>query len=324
MKIALKTLRPQVIATLSQNLSPDAAARLADFLIWADMAGVPPMGIAKLTGTEPMQNIKPAQAVRVVRDTKLSQLIDAGGHPAPLVSLHATEVAITKAKEHGFGLVGAHNMHSSNGVLGYYVDQIAKQGLIGLMVTRTPGSQAPFGSAEPLFGTNPLAIGIPTAHEPLVIDMATSSMTWSGLTLAKARGEQLPEGKAIGPDGQPTTDPAQAMEGGLLPFDGGYKGSSLAMVVEILGGPLVGASYGVIDDQWGTLVMAIDPGLVSDPAEFKRHTSDLVRLIKASRKQPGVDDIRLPGDRLRAAHQAAQDSGEVDIDETVLKELKYI
>jgi len=89
----------------------------------------------------------------------------------------------------------------------------------------------------PLFGTNPLAFGFPTNEEPIIFDMATSPMTWTGLILAKDKGESIPEGIAIDSEGKPTTDPAEAIKGAMFPFDRSYKGSGLGMVVEIMAGP---------------------------------------------------------------------------------------
>lgn len=214
MKIALKDLRQKIMDILDQRFSQEDSRQIAEVLMWADMSRIKPMGVAKLTGTEPLQNIKPLHEVRIMRDTKLSQLINAGGHPAPLVSQQATAVAIQKAKEHGFGIVGVHNTFSSNLTQAYYVEKIAREDLIGISMARSPASTAPFDSIDPLFGTNPIGFSFPTNDEPLVFDMTTAAMTWSGLVLAKARGEVLPDNIAIDVNGNPTNDPASAMGGG--------------------------------------------------------------------------------------------------------------
>jgi L-2-hydroxycarboxylate dehydrogenase (NAD+) len=151
-------------------------------------------------------------------------------------------VVIEKAKKRGFCVVGVRNTFSSNCAQAYYVEKMAQENLIGIMCSRSPAATSGFGSIDPLFGTNPMGFSFPTKNHPLVFDMATSAMTFSGLILAKTKGESIPKNMAIDSDGKPTTDPAAAMKGALLSFDRGYKGAGLAMVVEILAGSLINSS----------------------------------------------------------------------------------
>lgn len=324
MKIAIEELREKILTTLRKNFSAEEAKKIADYFIWAEMSGIKTQGIIKMTGTEPIQTIKPQHEIKIERDKKLSQLINAGANPAPLVSVVATNTAIDKAKEHGFGIVGVHNYFSSNGAQAYYAELIAKSDLIGIVMCSQPASVAPFGSIDPLFGTNPIGFSFPTNNEPIVFDMATSAMTWYGLILAKAQGKKIPDNMAIDKNGEPTDDPIEAMAGALLPFERDYKGAGIGMVVEIMAGPLVSAAYAELKGEWGALFIAIDPDLLVDVDDFKTSTSDLVRKIKTSRKAAGVKEIRLPGERARQARQEAQKTGMVDVDEVLLKELGYI
>ncbi|HEY1074489.1 MAG TPA: Ldh family oxidoreductase [Patescibacteria group bacterium] len=323
MKIAIDILRHKVETTLQKKFTKEESERIAEYLIWAEMAGVKTQGIIKMTGKEPLQNITPQHEMRVERDTKLSQLINAGAHPAPLVSQVATDAVIAKAKEHGFGIVGVHNTFSSNGSQAFYVERIAKEDLIGIMMSRSPASTAPFDSIDPLFGTNPIGFAFPTNEEPVVFDMATSAMTFYGLILAKARGESIPEHMAIDSEGKPTTDPGAAMDGALLPFDRSYKGSGIGMVVEVMAGPLVKAAYGQLEGEWGTLFIAIDPNLLVDTAEFKTNCSDLVRKMRQARTKSG-SRMRLPGDRTHMAYQEALSTGMVEVEDVILKQLGYV
>jgi L-2-hydroxycarboxylate dehydrogenase (NAD+) len=326
MQIPVKELREKVIVTLSKGFGEEDSNRIADYLLWADMSGIKTQGVIKMTGSEPLQDIKPKHEMKVERDTKLSQLINAGANPAPLVSQQATDIVITKAKEHGFAIVGVHNTFSSNGAQAYYAERIANEGLIGIVMARSPGSVAPFDSLDPLFGTNPIGFAFPTSNEPLVFDMATSAMTWYGLVLAKARGENIPDNMAIDKDGMPTNDSAAAMSGALLPFDHSYKGSGMGMLIEIMAGPLAASAYcdcETFDKEWGSTFIAIDPNLLVDTETFKANCSDLISKVKGSRKRSGVDSLRLPGERASASYKQAQESGMVDVDEFILKELGY-
>lgn len=327
MKISILDLQNKINKTLQKSFTKYEARRITDYLIWAEMSDIKTQGIIKMTGTEPLQDVKPKHKIKIERDTKLSQLINAGANPAPLVSQQATDVVINKAKEHGFAIVGVHNTFSSNGAQSYYAERIAKQDLIGIVMARSPGSTAPFDSIDPLFGTNPIGFSFPTNTDPLVFDMATSAMTFYGLIIAKANGKTIPNNVAIDKDGKPTNDPNAAMSGALLPFDRSYKGSGLGMVVEILAGPLASSAYcdcKTFDKEWGSTFIAIDPNLLVDIKQFKANCSDLITKVKYSRTKSGVSEIRLPGERAKNSYKNAKKSGYVDVDENILKELGYV
>lgn len=327
MKIAITDLRQKVLATFTENGFSEAdAERIADVLLWAELSGIKPMGIAKLIGSEPVQHEKATAPIEIVRDTKLSQLLDAHHAAAPLACQQAVDAVIEKAKAHSFGIVGVNHTFCSSAALSYYVDRIAREDLIGIAFARAGGSVAPFGSRDPLFGTDPMAYAFPTNDEPIIFDMSTAPMTWSGLVLAKTRGEQIPAGIAMDSDGNPTTDPVAAINGAMFPFDHGYKGAGLGLVVEAMAGPLAASGYCDFKNEkdYGGLFIAIDPELLVDIADYKAQCSDMLAIIKNSHRQKGVDEIRLPGERARAARKQALASGEVEVDDAVMRELGYL
>ena len=291
------------------------------------MSGISTQGVIKLTGSDPIQEIEPTGDIRVERETKFSKNFNANNNPAPIAASRAMGEVITMAKEHGVGIAGVRNTHSSNGVQAYYVEQIAKNDLIGVMCSRSPAASTGFGSIDPLFGTNPVGFGFPTTDNPLVFDMATSAMTFYGLVLAKAQGVQIPENMAIDKEGKPTTDPEAAMGGVLLSFDRGYKGAGLAMMVEMLAGPFVGSSYvdhKTFEEEWGTLMIAIDPDILVDREVFKKNASELISKVKNSRHIEEIAAVRLPGERAQQNYIASVESGEVEVDENVLREIGVI
>ncbi len=328
MKISIKELREKVLTTFTENgFPPEDSEKIWEYLLWAEMSGNSTQGIIKMTGTEPLQNIKTKHEIKIERDKKLSQLINGGANPAPLVSSHATDVAIQKGKEHGFGIVGVRNTFSSNGEQAYYAEKVAEADLIGIVCSRSPASTTGFGSIDPLFGTNPIGFGFPTSDGPFVFDMATSAMTFYGLVLAKSRGESIPENMAIDSEGNPTTNPEAVMDGALLSFDRTYKGAGLAMVIEMLAGPLVNSAWidnKTFTEEWGSLFIAIDPDLLTDIDVFKTNASDLIARVRQSRKGAGVTEIRLPGDSARAKRAEAITSGFIDVEEVVLRGLGYL
>lgn len=328
MKISIADLQQKLTQTFRENGFKDTdIERTVDYLLWAEKSGNKTQGIVKMTGTEPLQHIKAEYEPKIERDTKLSRLIDGGKSPAPVVTSLGTDSAIEKAKEHGFGIVGIRNTFSSNGAQAYYAEKIAAHDLIGIVCSRSPASAAAFGSIDPIFGTNPIGYAFPTNEKPFVFDMATSAMTFYGLVLAKAKGESIPENMAIDKDGQPTTDPAAAMAGALLPFDHSYKGSGLAMLIETLAGPLIngaGIDNKTFDKEWGTVVIAIDPELLVDVADFKAHASRMIQDILSARTVSEDSPIRLPGVHSRLHREAAEASGFVDADEVILRQLGYV
>lgn len=328
MKIAITKLTEKIVSLLlSKGFSVDDANKVSEYLVWAEKSGIKTQGIIKMTGSEPLQDIKPLYEPKIERDTQLSQLIDGGSNPAPLVSSVATERVIEKAKNSGMGIVGLRNIFSSNGAQAYYSEKIANEDLIGIVCSRSPSSACGFDSIDPLFGTNPLGIGFPTNDEPLIFDMATSAMTFYGLVLADAKGEKIPENMAIDKDGNLTIDPKEAMDGAILPFDRGYKGATLALMVETLAGPLVNSAWidnKTFEEEWGAVFIAIDPNLLIDTSAFKKNMSDMVSKIKNSRSVRGVSEIRLPGERALKSRQEAEKSGAVEIEDAIAKQLGFM
>jgi LDH2 family malate/lactate/ureidoglycolate dehydrogenase len=132
---------------------------------------------------------------------------------------------------------------------------------------------------------------------------------------------------AIDSEGNPTTDPVAAMDGALLPFDRSYKGAGLAMMIEMLAGPLVNSAWidnKTFTEEWGSLFIAIDPDLLVDVETFKANASDLINKVKQSRKANGIEEIRLPGEKSKALREEVNKTGLVEVEEAILKELKYL
>ena len=323
MRIGLDTLRERLEGLLVPAFGGEAK-RIIDVLVWTEMAGIVTQGLIKLTGTEPMQRIAPDGAIRTERDTAVSRQIDAAHNPAMLATQIATDVAIEKASASGVGVVGVRGIFSSNGAQAYYADRIARLGLLALVMSRSPASVAPFNSIDPLFGTNPIGAGFPVSEgDPLVFDLATSALTWYGLVLAKARGDVIPFGVAIDADGNPTTDPSVAMSGALLPFDRGAKGSSLGLLVELMAGPLVGAGAVdvALDQQWGSIVIALDPDILAGRDAFARGVTAAIAEMRKVRTRG--ESLRLPGQRMYAALREASARGWLEIDDAIARELGW-
>jgi len=192
------------------------------------------------------------------------------------------------------------------GRLGAYPLMAAQAGMIGIATAdsgRSPKAVAPFGGREARLGTNPIAIAVPSdLPGPLCLDMATSAVAVGKLTLAQARGEKIPLGWIVDKDGKQTTDPARFRPGGaLLPLGGteGYKGSGLAVIVEILCGLLTGLGFGVEptgrhNDGCFLAVFKVDA--FRPLAEFKREVAEFARYLKDTPLSEGSTGVFYPGE----------------------------
>ncbi|MBI2207841.1 MAG: Ldh family oxidoreductase [Candidatus Rokubacteria bacterium] len=182
----------------------------------------------------------------------------------------------------------------------YYVEMAARAGLIGIHTVAAPPLVAPPGGARPALGTNPIAFGFPLEGDPLVIDLGTSAFMGTDLQFRQRLGIPLPEGVAIDEHGRPTTDAQAARRGALLPF-GGHKGYALALAMHALG---VSAEY---------LFIAFKPDLFVPLEDYRRALAAEIAAIKATPRQDGVDEIRIPGERAyRERARLAREGLEID------------
>jgi LDH2 family malate/lactate/ureidoglycolate dehydrogenase len=289
----------------------DEEARiLADHMLDAALCGYEYSGLAKILNIPEHRRFqRPRRPISVIRETAVSALYDGGNNVGMLAMYHATKAAIAKAAAHGFAMVGVTNSWMS-GRSAYYVEMIANADLVGIHTASSSRSVAPFGGARPALGTNPIAVGMPSADGPIVLDMGTSAFMGTELALRERLGQLLPEGVAIDSQGQPTRDPAAARLGALLPF-GAYKGYGLGFIVQALG---VLAGSGMDPDQDdGYLFIVFQPDLLQPLDQFKREVGALVDRVKSVPRQPGVAEIRIPGERsFRSRRHLLREGIEID------------
>jgi len=251
-------------------------------------------------------NVKPD--IRTLEDRTAMALIDGDNGMGHLVMSAAAELAIKKASATGVAWVGArHSNHA--GPASLYAMMPLEQDMIGIYVAVGSANHLPpWGGTDMLLSTNPIAVAIPAAENPpIVLDMATTVAAYGKVKTAALHGEKMPEGWMIDRDGNPLTDPSKASEGFLLPI-GGAKGYGLSLVFGILAGTLNGANFGqdVIDfnadsksvTNTGHFVIALDINAFTDTHSFKAEIDSIWRQMKSSARLPGVNEIRLPGERL--------------------------
>lgn len=324
MKIKLSDLEEVTRKAILKYGYDEAEARaIQEVLLYAQLRGNN-QGVVKLIGSGIPRREK-AATPKIVKETPVSALFDGNETHAMVVMNLVTETAIDKAKKSGVGIIGNFNTTESTGALGYYANKIAKEGLIGIVYASAPfQTTAPYGSTKARFCTNPVAYGIPTEGDPIILDMTTSAMAYYGLIEAKTAGKAVPEGSGYDKGGNPTQDPAEIMAGALKTF-GGHRGSGLALIGQIFAAALVQAdSFDSDSDNAGNLVMAIDPEILTSREAFTKEVSSIIKRIKSARKAEGISEILIPGERGSRFNKEVVDSGEIEVEDNLLNELKKV
>lgn len=232
--------------------------------------------------------------------------VDAHGGFCPRALQVGLPALQEKTRQHGIAVLAIHDA-CNIAALWPEVEQLAESGLVAFAFTAANAYVAPAGGQKPVYGTNPMAFGFPRRDAPpLVFDQASSASARGEIQLHLREGKALPEGWAIDSDGNPTTDPAAALAGAQLPF-GGHKGASLALMIELLAGALIGDLFSVessASDTAGTgaplggeLILAIDPTHCNRAGD---HLGRAEQLFAEVLDQPGT---RLPSQRRHAERQ---------------------
>jgi L-2-hydroxycarboxylate dehydrogenase (NAD+) len=295
----------------------DEARIIADHVIDAAMCGYEYSGLAKILNLPESEHFRaPRRPMALLRETEVSLAFDGGNNVGMLALFHAAQATIRKAATHGVALVSLTDAWMS-GRSAYYVEMIARQGLVAIHTASSSPLVAPPGGARPVLGTNPIAIAVPSSRGPIVLDMGTSAYMMTEVMLRIRLRELLPEGVALGPAGEPTRDPAAVRRGALLPF-GGYKGFGLALMIQALG--LLAGSGVDAESDYGYLFIAFRPDLFGPSEAFERQVTQLIDRIKATPRQSGVDSIRIPSERAFRLRERAQDEG-LEIDRLVFDAL---
>jgi L-2-hydroxycarboxylate dehydrogenase (NAD+) len=321
-------------ALMACGVPPADAATAAKKMIEADLTGFDAHGIVRLglyIGWLKSGRVKAKADIKVLQRSASTALVDGGDGIGHLVMTYAMNLAIEMAKETGIGWVGARNSNHA-GAAGIYPEMALAHGMIGIYAAvSTINHMAPWGGAEPLMGTNPIAFAVPAGKDaPVVFDIATSLSSFGNIRMRQVSGEPLEAGWVVhSKTGEPILDPNKVHEGVLLPI-GGHKGSGLALMIGLLAGVLNGAAFGrdVIESQQhgsdptntGQFVVALDVSRFIKPevfaAEMDRHLNDL----RSSPTLPGFDRIRTPGeDRLKRRADRAKNG--VEIPGKVVKQL---
>jgi L-2-hydroxycarboxylate dehydrogenase (NAD+) len=314
---------------------PEADAKIvAEAMLDADLSGSDAHGIFRLAGyvKQLRAGLFNARAnIKVIERSPATALVDGDNGMGHLVMTFAANLAVELARASGVGWVGVRRSNHSGAGSTYATIPLA-HGMIGIYSAVSASNfMAPWGGAEPLLGTNPIAVAIPAGNEaPVVLDIATSVASNGMIRTYANQGKPLPEGWVISrEDGQPITDGNRLDEGMFVPV-GTYKGSGLAIVLGLLGGPLNRAAFGrdvkdttapqERETNTGHFVVALDPARFLPFETFKSEMDRHIRDLASSKKLPGVDEIRIPGQG-RVARRAEREKNGVPLAAGLIKQV---
>lgn len=312
------------------------AKAVSDCLVEANLMGIDTHGVIRLKFY--MDRIKaggnnPNPKIERVKDHPCTALVDADNALGPVGGRLGMDLAIEKAAAHGVAVVLVRNCNHY-GPAGYYARMALPRDMIGVSLCNTVASMPPTGGAEGRMGNDPYAIAIGAGEEPpVVVDGATSKASWGKVFLCAQKGEKLPPDCFLDSKGNVTLDPQDVMNGGfLLPF-ASHKGYGIAVAIELLTGMLASATLDheiphpykhLTAPGANTYTMAaVRIDHFADVADFKRRMDEWIRLIRNTRKAPGVDRIWLPGEMEAVARKERTAKG-IPLNAKMMEELESL
>lgn len=314
--------------------SPENAELAAENFCQADARGITTHGTYLLTPI--LDRVKVNQLSlptipTLVCDEMAVAIVDGGNGLGPVAGKFAAEVVAKRAAQYGIGMVLIRNTNNL-GSLAFYTEMIARQGMIAMMSCNAAPAMAPWGGAEAFTGTNPIAIAVYTGQDILFsADMATSVVARGKIRTAARLGKPIPADWALDSDGNPTTDPAAALKGTLLPI-GGPKGSALALAVDILSGILSGAAHAPNIKSFhtpegttgvGASLIAIDIRKFGELKQFSATMDDYFLSLKGMKKAKFASEVFVPGEIEYRREVASRETG-IDLDDKAVGVLNQL
>jgi len=303
-------------ALLRAGAHDEMAETAAQHLVRAEEQGLPTHGMSRvpfycsmLRSGRADGKARPSMAA----DKAAVCLIDnADGLPYESAAW-AIEEVIQRARRNGIGFAGIRNS-AHVGVLGIHLLKVAEANMVGVAFTNSPAAIPAWGGKKALFGTDPVAFAFPRkGAQPIVVDLALTTVTRGKIMVAMQKGEKIPEGWALDRHGKPTTDPKEAIERGTLFPIGGTKGAMLALAFELVCAALTGAAIGPEADSFfseqgnkpriGQVFLAIDPGALAGMEKYFERVETVVRCMLAD------EGVRLPGAKRFASEKKLQREG---------------
>jgi len=321
-------LRALSARLLMQRGAPSDAARLqTDILIEAELRGLPSHGLQRL----PRLLLRlergladPRTSGTAVWTRPATMTVDGEAGLGPVVMMAAIRQLAQIVPVHGIAVAAIRDANHI-GMLAYYAEAAAQMGFASIVMSTSEALVHPFGGTQAMLGTNPIAIGIPTAAEPFILDLATSTVSMGKIHHHALCGEAIPEGWAVDRRGRATTDAEAAKTGAIAPF-GGAKGYGLGLAVELLVAALAGSAFapevtGTLDDHQaatkGDVVILIDPAAGRGEG---RLLSAFLQRVRSSRPSEPGQPVAVPGDGARRRRARTLTTG-IDLPDEIMERL---
>ncbi len=313
--LSIREVREVATRALTANgASEECAAAVAAVVASAELNACASHGLFRIPGyvASLVNGRADGRAVPVVEDVAPGMVaVDAAGGFAPPAMRAGRQPLIEKTRAQGIAVLGIRNSYHF-AALWPDIEPLAEADLIALAFVNSTSYIPPWGGRTPLYGTNPMAFACPRADgPPMCWDQASAALARGEIQLAARDGHAVPETTGLDAQGNPTSDPGAILEGGVQLAFGGYKGASIALMVEILAAGLTGGNFGYevapLDDfggpsACGECVIAIDPARLGGDAFAWRVERFFARIV-------ADHEARLPGDRRLAARPRVEAEG---------------
>jgi L-2-hydroxycarboxylate dehydrogenase (NAD+) len=293
------------------SVGSDDATAIAEHLVQSEIRGYGSHGLTRLLPmVEAIRSAAPPKMRNIAVDTGPFLLLAGGGSQGIATVTDLLNRAAQRAEEGGAVVVGATDYIGTTGCLGVYAATLAERGLAAIQFCHSEYGVAPYGSAEAILGTNPIAVSMPGRQFPFVADFATAAWSYGSLKEAITRKQQVPLGVVQTASGEPSTDPNDADNGSQLPM-AGHKGYALGLAIELICGPLLGGKAGRDavrgSDSYFAILLRSD---VARSAESVENEMELLyQEIRQAPLAKGFDKVRIPGESSHAKVAAGREIG---------------
>ena len=313
---AVEPLTEATARVLSAAGTPDdIAGKLARWLINANLSGHPSHGVIRIS--QYLAHIqsglyRPAERPRVKSESPTSVVMEGGGAFGHLAAEELTVRLVEKSRESRVAVGGIANCNHI-GRLGEWSELAVSMGAVYMIVAGGPGMMrtAPFGGREGRMSTNPISFGAPSGDtDPIILDFATTGAAEGKIRVARDKGVEIPPNQILDNQGQPSTNPNDLYDDGvMLPF-GGHKGYGLMLMIELLASNLVGDTItGSPQSPIGTFALAIDPDALGAGDGFAAMNDATINRVKQTAPAPGFNEVLVPGDMERRSRKAVRAAG---------------
>lgn len=305
----------------ARGTSADDAKLLAELIVKANLRGLDSHGILRVpqyVGDIEKGSIVPGAEMKLIKEKPGTALLDVNWNFGQLGAHRAARVAIEKARTLGVGCVGLYKCQHV-GCVGLFTEMIARENMVGLAMCSGAAQSghwvAPWGGREGRTGTNPIAFAAPTSGNPILVDVATSTVSEGKVRYTRDCGEKLPDKWVLNSDGVSTDDPNALYGdpgGAILPLGGllGYKGFGFSVIAGVLSSFLIGAAHHRMGRESNNMwIIALDIGAFMDPEDFRADLDGYVEYARSSKPAAGSDGVVMPGDFDFAREKAGLEDG---------------